>query len=204
KAILALRNRGYRIGLPDTGNVDVPESETKRLADDIARIASSLGSTLATSAAGGMASSYSALTGRFSLGRDGRTVQLNAQPQLPLAYLYQLGLRYFVQKPTADNLHSALAELSSLVTSATALLDLSIGTFELIYARPTDIIRIMQKSIVYDSVFYVTQVKPAHAREYINWMLSHKPLADLKDVKGRTTHQVLSVALMLLRACERE
>src|SRR5690606_39514482 len=30
------------------------------------------------------------------------------------------------------------------------------------------------------------------------------PLADLKDVKGRTTHQVLSVALMLLRACERE
>jgi hypothetical protein len=202
-AIRALRTHGYNISLPATGGVEVPDATTKRLADDIGRLSSSLGRALATSAASAMAPNYSTITGRFKLGRVGQTIQLNAQPQVPHAFLYQLGLRYFTQEPSVQNPQLALDKLIDLSTSAVALLDVTVNAFELTYARPSDIVHIMQKSVVYDSVFLVTQVKPAHARQYLEWMMTHKPLADLTDSRGRSAAQILSVALMMLRTCER-
>ncbi|PHP87295.1 hypothetical protein CFB52_022910 [Burkholderia sp. AU18528] len=96
-----------------------------------------------------------------------------------------------------------LAELVDLVTWATAMLDLSVGTFELAFARNVDMVRIMQKSIVYDATFLLTQAKPAHAREYLEWTISQKPLAELKDEHGTTSAQILAAARVILRACER-
>lgn len=202
-AINELRALGYDIGLPTSGGVDVPESETKRLAQDIERMAASLGQALAFSISGSMASAYSNLTGRFNIGRNGQTIQINTKPDQPFAYLYQLGLRYFALPPSATFPEETLAQLVDLVTWATTLLDVSVGTFELMFARTTDMVRIMQKSVVYDSVFLLTQAKPAHAREYLEWMMSSEPLARLKDENGSTTAQILAVATMLLWKCER-
>lgn len=203
KAIRSLRGLGYRIDLPASGGVNVPDSEVQRLADEIAGLSASLGRALAWSAAGAMGPHYSKMTGRFRLGRVGQTIQIDAPPERPLAYLYQLGLRYFAHQPTASKPEETLARLVDLVTWATALLDLSVSTFELIFARPSDIVGIMQKSAVYDSVFLVAQAKPSHAREYIQWIMSQEALAKLEDKRGRTADQILAVALKMLRACER-
>lgn len=202
-AINELRKLGYDIALPASGGMDVSESETKRLAQDIERKAASLGHTLALSASGAMAGTYSAVTGRFNVGRNGQTVQIDAKPTRPFAYLYQLGLRYFALSPSALFPEVTLHQLVDLVTWATTLLDVSVGAFELMFARNTDMVRIMQKSVVYDSVFLLTQAKPTHASEYLKWMMSREPLVSLKDKRGRTSAQILSTAAMLLRACER-
>lgn len=202
-AISELRKLGYGIGLPVSGSVDVPELEMKRLAQDIEAKAASLGDALVLSVSGAMASTYSAVTGRFNVGRNGQTIQINAKPARPLAYLYQLGLRYFAIPPSALFPEATLAQLVDLVTWATALLDLSVETFELMFSRNTDMVSIMQKSVVYDSVFLLTQAKPPHAREYLEWMMSRESLASLKDKHGRTSAQILATATMLLQACDR-
>jgi hypothetical protein len=200
-AINQLRKLGYGIGLPASGGVDVPEAETKRLAHDIEGKAASLGEALALSISGAMASKYSAITGRFNVGRNGKTIQLEAKPARPFAYLYQLGLRYFAIPPSARFPEETLAQLVDLVTSATALLDVSVETFELMFARNADMLRIMQKSVVYDSVFLLTQANPVHASDYLKWMMLREPLTGLKDKSGRTSAQILAAATMLLETC---
>lgn len=202
-AINALRKLGYNIGLPATGGVDVPELETKRLAADIERQAASLGHALAQSAAECIKNEYSAFSGRFKVGRQGQTIRLDAKPDRPFAYLYQLGLRYFELPPSAPIPAATFTHLVDLVTWATALLGLSVGTFELMFARNEGVIRVMKKSLIYDSVFLLTQAKPAHACEYLEWMMSRDQLANLKDKQGRTSSQILAVAKMLLRVGQR-
>jgi hypothetical protein len=202
-AIDGLRAKGYQIDLPMTGGVDVPTATTAKLAADIASLSASLGQALACSAANGIATTYNSALGRYDLGRPGATVQLAAKPELPLAYLYQLGLRYFNAAPSANNPAAALSKLSELVSHATALLDLTSTIYDTIFARARDIVGILQKSAVYDSVFLVTQASPAHAREYLSWMLANHELANLKDKAGRTTHQIKRLAEMLLSESEK-
>jgi len=201
-AIDSLRELGYVVDLPAAGGVHVSESETKRLAADIDRLAASLGHTLAQNIAEQIKGTYSFFTGRFKVGRNGQTVQINAKPDRPFAYLYQLGLRYFAFPPFAPHPAEAYTQLVDLVTWATALLDTTVGTFELMFARNNGVIRIMQKSLVYDSVFLFTQAKPAHAREYLEWMMSHEPLSNIMDQHGRTSTHILAAAKMLLQLCE--
>lgn len=197
-AINALRKLGYNIGLPAAGGVDVPEFETKRLAADIERQAASLGHALAQSAAECIKNEFSAFSGRFKVGRQGQTIQLDAKPDRPFSYLYQLGLRYFELPISAPIPAATFTQLVDLVTWATALLDLSVETFDLMFARNEGVLRVMRKSLIYDSVFLLTQAKPAHAREYLEWMMSRDQLASLKDKQGRTSSQILAVAKMLL------
>jgi len=202
-AINALRKLGYAVDLPATGDVHISEPETKRLAADIDRLAASLGHTLAQNIAEHIKGTYSAFTGRFKVGRHGQTVQIDAKPDRPFAYLYQLGLRYFAFPPCTPCPAEAYTQLVDLVTWATALLDTTVGTFELMFARNNGVIRIMQKSLIYDSVFLLTQAKPAHAREYLEWMMSHEPLSNITDGHGRTSRHILAAAKMLLQLCER-
>lgn len=199
-AVRGLRAMKYSIDLPVTGGVDVPEATTVRLAADIEKLAESLGQALATSAASQIAGRYNAELGRFNLGRPGQIVPINAQPELPLAYLYQLGLRYFGLRPSAQDPQRALARLAQLVGLATALLDVTSTVYDTLFARTTDVVRILQKSVVYDAVFLVTQAKPSHAREYLSWMMTSDKLSALKGKGGRTSHQIHSLAMMLIDA----
>lgn len=93
--------------------------------------------------------------------------------------------------------------LTQLLTSATGLLDLVIDTYEISFARVNDIVGILKKSVIYDSVFVVAQVKVAHAREYVEWMMHHTSFASLRSKKGVTADKVLSLALILLDVCHR-
>lgn len=199
-AVQGLRAKGYPIDLPATGGVNVPEATAARLMADIEKLAESLGRALATSAANQIAGNYSAELGRFNLGRPGHTVTINAKPELPLAYLYQLGLRYFGLRPSAQDPQRALEELFLLVELATALLDVTSTIYDTLFARTTDVVGILQKSVVYDAVFLVTQAKPSHAREYLSWMMTSDKLSALKGKGGRTSHQIHSLAMMLIDA----
>lgn len=202
-ALKGLRANGYQFDLPATGGIDVPDGTTTKLAADIASLCASLGQGLATSAANAIAGKYSPELGRFNLGRPGKTVQIDAQPELPLAYLYQLGLRYFSLLPTASNPQAALNELFELVRFATALLDLTSTVNDTLFARAPDVVGILQKSVVYDAVFLVTQAKPSHARDYLSWMMTHEKLANLESKGGLTSDKVHRLAMMLLDASER-
>lgn len=200
-AIKILREKGYRIDLPATGGADMPDSQLTRLVNKIHRLAKSLGRALATSAAGAMRPYWNDFTGRFNLGRPGRVVQIDATPQLPLAYLYQLGLRYFSLEPTASDPQRALTELSALLTNATAMLDLVPDTFGLMFARPADVVPILRQSTCYDSVFLVTQAKVSHVKTFLDWMMRHPSFVSLKSTSGTSASQVHSLASMLLHAC---
>jgi hypothetical protein len=203
EAIRELRSRGYAIYLLPNGDIEIPESDSGKLVEDIERLAQSLGCAVASSAAQSMGKHLSSITGRFNIGRTGHTVDIDAKPQVPLAYLYQLGLRYSSNATTVSNPEAAYADLVCLVTCATTLLDTYIGVFEQLHLRACDFMATLQKSLVYDSVFLVAQAKPAHAREFIEWMLSQEALSNLRDSDGRTSASVLAVALMLLTKCER-
>lgn len=200
-AIKMLRNKGYRIDLPATGGADIPDSELTRLVDNIHQLAKSLGRALATSAAGAMRHSWNDFSGRFNLGRPGHVVQLDAAPQAPLAYLYQLGLRYFALEPTAPDPQQALTELSALLANATAMLDLVPGSFDLMFASAVDVVPILRQSTAYDSVFLVTQAKVSHVKTFLDWMMLHPSFASLKSKSGASASQVHSLASMLLHAC---
>ena len=176
-------------------------SELKRLVDDIHRLARSIGRALATSAAGAMRPFWNDFAGRFNLGRPGHVVQLDAAPQAPLAYLYQLGLRYFALEPTAPDPQRALSDLLALLASATAMLDLVPGCFGLMFARAVDIVPILRQSTAYDSVFLVTQAKVSHVKTFLDWMMRHPSFASLKSKSGVSAAQVHSLASMLLHAC---
>lgn len=202
-AIKALRKGGYGIELPSKGGVVVPPGDAKRLADDIHALAKSLGRALATSAAGAMEHKWSPITGRFNLGRPGQTLRVGATPQVPIGYLYQLGLRYFQSSPTTTNPQATLNELTELLTNATGLLDLVSDTNDLMFARGNDVLKILRNSTIYDSIFIVTQAKVNHVREYVEWMMRHASFASLRSNTGASADQVLSLALMLLDACER-
>lgn len=200
-AIRALRDKGYLIYLPATGGADMPDSELTRLIDDIHQLAKSLGRALSLSAAGAMRPAWNDFTGRFNLGRPGHVVQLDAAPQAPLAYLYQLGLRYFALGPTAPDPQRALTELSALLTNATAMLDLVPSSFDLMFARAVDLVPILRQSTAYDSVFLVTQAKVSHVKTFLDWMMRHPSFASLKSKSGASASQVHSLASMLLHAC---
>lgn len=202
-AIKALRNKGYGIELPAEGDVVVHSGDAKRLTDDIHALAKSLGRALATSAAGAMEPKWNSFTGRFNLGRPGQVLQVGATPQVPLGYLYQLGLRYFQSSPTTTNPQSTLNELTELLTNATGLLDVVPGSYDLMFVRLSDVVKILRNSTIYDSIFIVTQGKVDHAREYVEWMMRHDSFASLKSKTGASADQVLSLALMLLDACKR-
>jgi hypothetical protein len=202
-AINSLRAKGYAIDLPAKGGIDVPQATIDKLAADIGAAAATFGHALAEYAVLSLAQKYSPMLARYDVGRIGATVQLDAKSQLPVAYLYQLGLRYFdhasvTRAPEMEE--ASLAALYELVADAIALRDLTSSPLDLFFARPTDIMRLLRSSAEYDAVFLVTQAKPAHVREYLSWLLSHEMLAGLSDKAGRNTAQVLQVALMLLDA----
>lgn len=205
-AINSLRAKGYAIDLPAKGGVELPQATSDKLAADIGTAAATFGHSLAELAVLGIAHRYSPVLGRYDIGRIGATVQLNAKPQVPLAYLYQLGLRYFDRAPVKrdpQTEEAALKALYELVADATALRDLTSSPLDLHFARRTDIMQILRNSAEYDAVFLVTQAKPAHVSEYLSWLFSQEMLAGLSDRAGRTTAQVLQVALMLLEAASK-
>lgn len=200
-AVRILRDKGYRIDLPAMGGIDIPDSELTRLVNKIHQLAKSLGRILAASAAGAMCPFWNDFTGRFNLGRPGYVVQIDATPQQPLAYLYQLGIRYFSLEPTASDPQRALTDLLALLTNATAMLDLVPRSFDLMFARVADVVPILRQSTVYDSVFLVTQAKVSHVKSFLDWMMRHPSFASLKSKSGTSASQVHSLASMLLHAC---
>lgn len=202
KSVLRMRALGFRVELPSEGGVSMPASDSKRLCRNIERLSSSLGRDLATSAAGAMHDSWSTVTERFNLGRSGQVVRLDAAPQLPLAYLYQLGLRYFALPPAAPNQKATLDEIVELVTAATGLLDLESDSTTVLFARPTNIVDILRKSVMFDSVFLLTQAKVSHARQFLVWMMRSERLAPLSDSSGRTSDQILAAAQALFDLAE--
>lgn len=201
KSVCGLRASGYQVLLPDVGGLDMPESEVSRLQTDIEALAKKLGGTaLAASALTNIEPTYSAKTDRFNLGRDGNTIRLDAQPQLPLAFLYQLGLKFFHYKQAPSVGEAEFSQLLRLLTFAVGLLDLeSDGAFDLMFARPSDILELTRKSLLYDANFSLTQAKPGHVLVFVQRLLTNPPFACLIDKDGFTSSHVLTAATLLLQ-----
>jgi Holliday junction resolvase-like predicted endonuclease len=203
KAIMGLRELCYQVSLPDQGGAYLPDTEIQRLSEEIDHLANLLGGiTLMSSAVDSMKSLYSVMTGRFKLCRDGRTVRIDPPPQLPTAYLYQLGIRYFGQMNSAGAGKTEFNRLIKLLTHSVGLLDLESTSMELIFARYSDTIQIMQKSLMYDAVFCLPQAKPAHVEEWLRWLIAKPVFSALKSEQGWTAEHVLSITLLILRRCK--
>jgi hypothetical protein len=203
KTIRGLKELGYQVSLPDQGGAYLPDTEMQRLSEEIEHLANLLGGiALMSSAVHSMEGLYSEMTGRFKLGRDGRTVRIDPTPQLPKAYLYQLGIRYFGQMNSAGAGKIEFNRLIKLLTYSVALLDLESTSMELIFARYSDTIKIMQKSLVYDAVFCLPQAKPAHVEEWLRWLIARPAFSALKSKEDWTAKHVLSIALLILRRCK--
>lgn len=199
KAVLILRTYGYKVDLPHDGGVFLAEKDRQKIETDILGLAKSLGQSLAVSISLTIKNAYCPITGRFHLGRNGKTVELNAMPERPLAYLYQLGLRYVGLVPSATASETELNDLIDLVSSAMELEDAGVSFFSLQFSQAIHIPEITRKSAIFDAAFILAQAKPTHAASYIGWLLSQPELASLNDKKtGRTCAQVRTFALKLL------
>lgn len=204
KAIRGLRELGYQISLPGQGGAYLPDAEMQRLREEIEYLAGLLGGiALASSAIDSMEGLYSEMTGRFRLGRDGRTVRNDRAPQFPMAYLYQLGIRYIGVNRSPGVGKIEFDRLIKLLTYGVALLDLESSNFDLMFARYTDTIQIMQKSLLYDSAFCLPQAKPTHVEEWLHWLMAQSQYSHLKSKEGWTAKHVLSVASLILRVCKK-
>ncbi|QKJ65481.1 hypothetical protein HQN60_01305 [Deefgea piscis] len=199
-AIRRLRELGYRIELPQSGEIVIPDSDRNRIKSEVSRLAKELGRSLAFSIVDCIGKTYSGVTGRYHVGRTGKTVELNAKPEMPLAYLYHLGLRYFSCEPAPSVGIDELDLLIELATCALTLEDIGISLLELQFARIQDLPDLTKKSALYDAAFTLTQAKPIDAEAYIFWLLKHPKLAQLNNKKtGRTAVQVLALAKLLLQ-----
>ncbi len=202
KAILKLRALGFTINFPLAGDIDFSDAERKKLAVEIERLGGLLGSSLLRNIVKSLRPQYSSFSGRFKVGRDGKTLQVDAKPELPLAYLYQLGIRFFNHPKNALAGENEFYRLIELVSCGIAVLDVTTNHMALMFSRPSDIMEIMQKSLVYDSVFLLPQAKVAHVQIFLTWLLSHQPFSQLKDTQGLSTEAILNTSQMLLAYCE--
>jgi hypothetical protein len=202
-SIRTLRDNGIRVELPDTGGVHLDDAEASRLASEIDRLAAAVGRAILTSTLYSIQGAFSIELRRFNLGRPGQAVVLDAQPQVPHAYLYGLGLRYIKNKPSADaeQMHGRLVDLTR---AGIGLHEVVLSTFELINAGAADIIGILQKSLVFDSFFQLTQANPVHVLRFLEGILTSAPFSALKGNKPKTTSRdVLAVARRLLEVCQK-
>jgi hypothetical protein len=200
KSVRGLRDFGYQILLPPTGGLDISEPELSRLQADIEMLAKTLGgAALVSSALGAIERTYSTVTDRFRLGRNGQTVRLDAEPQAPLAFMFQLGLKFFHCPQSTDAGEPEFAKLVRLLTFAVGVLDLeSDGAVGLLFARPADIFESTRKSLLFDANFCLTQANPKHVRVFVQWLLTHSPFDAFVDKNGFSAAHVLTAAEFLL------
>lgn len=202
-AIQALRRYGFNIDLPESGGVEINDAVSGRLAAEIDRLSRVLGNALSSNALHAIRGVYSQSLHRFHLGRDGRTTIIDAQAQVPWAYLYQLGLRYFDDAPSGEGA-ADYEKLKNLTAAGVALHDVVLDSFELVYARPVDIVQIAQRSLVYDSFFQLAQADPTHVIQFLDAVLTHPSFSSLQGKRpNETSQEVLAVARNLLHMCQR-
>ncbi len=200
KSVRGLRNYGYQVLLPDAGGAHIPELENARLQTEIESLGKALGGVdLVNTALAEIEPTYNPTTDRFGLGRNGNTVRLNPEPQLPLAFLYQLGLKFFHCPKAQGAGEPEFAKLVDLLTFAVGILNLeSDGALGILFARPTDIFESTRQSLVYDANFCLTQANPRHVRVFVQWLLTHPPFNHFVDKNGFSSAHVLAAAQLLL------
>lgn len=201
-SIKGLRCRGFTVNLLPSGGIEIPDEDLQRLAAEIERLAASLGMLLVKESMGEITKTYNAFTGRFHIGRRDTLHQPNASPEMPLAYLYHLGLRYIDRSVSAVFPPVAYHQLLQLTSWAVTIMDVSLGHYELMFVRPSNMLDVMRKSLAYDSVYLLTQAKPKHAREYLMFMTSQPELINLKNADKISVHEVREIAQALLLECE--
>lgn len=201
KSINGLRANGYQILLPETGGLDIPEPEIKRLQEDIDTLAQKLGGeALIATAMAAIEPTYSSTTDRFNLGRHGQQVRLDASPQVPFAFLFQLGLKYFHCKQKQNAGQTEFDRLLKLLTFAVGVLDLEADSaMGMLFARPNDILETTRKSLLYDANFCLVQAKPSHVETFVRWLLKYQQFSKLVDTDGVNSSHVLAAAIVLLK-----
>lgn len=201
KSVLGLRSVGYQVALPDTGGLVFEETEVARLQAEIAFLGESLGGeSLVATALAGINPTYSRTTDRFNLGRSGQQVRLDAAPQTPYAFLYQLGLKYLHFKAQAGVGEAEYRKLINLLTWAVGILDLEAdSTFGLMFARSTDILETTRQALLYDATFCLTQANVNHVRTFLMWLLCHKKFAKLRDQENAGSAIILAAAMVILK-----
>jgi Holliday junction resolvase-like predicted endonuclease len=203
-AVSGLRALGYSVNLPEEGGVDIPDAERARLHDEILAFAKRHGPAVATIAARLMGNHYSAVTGRFNVGRSGSTVEVDAKPGWPLSYIYHLGLRFFDQPASPPGTEAELQRFIDLVSNAAALEDVLVPFLALQFAWVQDLPAMTMKSALFDASYTPAQAKPAHALQYLGWLMDQPLLRNLKDAAtGYTGAQVGAVARALLGLAEK-
>ncbi|MFZ6776992.1 hypothetical protein ACO0LD_09155 [Undibacterium sp. Ji83W] len=201
KSVLGLRACGYKILLKSSGELYMPKSDAARLQEDIDALAKKIGGdALMATALANIEPTYSAKTDRFNLGRSGQQVRLDAVPQLPSAFLFQMGLKFFHCKQVPGVGHAEFSELIKLLSFAVGILDLeSDSMFGLIFARPEDILETTRISLLYDATFCLTQAKPAHVKVFLDWLLTNEQFSSLTCEDGFISSQILSTTRHILQ-----
>lgn len=201
KSVIGLRSLGYQVTLPDIGSLLIEEAEVARLQSEIASLARSLGGEgLVATALAQIKPTYSQITDRFNLGRNAQQVRLDAVPQVPYAFLYQLGLKYLHCTTQSDVGEAEFRKLINLLTWAVGILDLeSDNTFGLMFARSTDILETTRKSLLYDATFCLTQANVNHVRTFLMWLLRHEKFAKLRDPESISLTTITAAAMVILK-----
>jgi hypothetical protein len=102
--------------------------------------------------------------GQFLIGRRLGPITQPTAAQPPWGYLFNLSLKHINISPRLPR-HSAYHELKELATHSLAILGFQpFSQFEETHVDEHHLISYMKKSVLYDSIFTITQMKDSHAR----------------------------------------
>jgi hypothetical protein len=202
--IKGLRARGFKVLLPATGGIAVSAEDQQRMEAEVLACARLLGSRLSEWVANAMKTTWSDVTGRFHLGRHGSLIKRNAQPEVPLSYLYHLGLRFIDRRPAVNLQPEVVHRLVAISSCALALEDLIVPPFAIHFAWLQDLPDIAVKSVMFDAAFTPAQAKPAHVAMFLDFLFARPEIINVTDpVTNRNARQVLAAACSLLALAER-
>lgn len=117
---------------------------------------------------------YDSDMGQFLIGRRFNQYGGADGPQVPWGFIFNLGIKHILSTPRFTN-ESAYRKLKEITIHALCIMELQpYSHWEEPFIDTDELLLYMQRSVVYDSVFTITQMKAQHAQQMYSGLWSNE------------------------------
>lgn len=193
---------GYEVNVISDGSLELSATSLEELKIDLDHGAKKLGGrTLMNSVVQNITPTYNQTTRRFQLVRNVSTTLSVPEPQIPWAYLYQLAVKHFHEPGTISG-ETDFLKLVDLAKLAVAVLGVQpYSGIQALFLKPDSIMGFLRDSVVYDSLFTLTQVPYSHAEILYTGLIARTRLAKL-TLQGMPIKAIVEIGNDFLRRCK--
>jgi len=169
-ALHDLQDKGFNVWL-ENGEVILPESEHRKIAEEIESNASQLGIRFLLNLIGCMRRQGQPETGRYFFPR------ISEHPLPPWGYLFNLAVKHIHEKSSSQGHQQAWQEAIELATRYTVLLDVQeYSKYEALGQTPEAILERLPRMVLADQVYGLFQYDPIQVMDLIKcFFVLHLP-----------------------------